>query len=85
MSLLVFVIRGGTMLAHYRRSLALSSPRNGFTFSMKYLVVPGSITYWLERGRYEAMMADTGDLRDQEIEDRYRDILEMQRVSQHRK
>ncbi len=52
MSLLVFLIRGCTMLAHYRRSLALSSPRNWLTFSLKYVVIPGAITYWLERGRY---------------------------------
>lgn len=54
---MMIMIKVGTKIAHYKRSLALSGPRNVPNAIFKYFVVPGLITYYLENDRYRGVMA----------------------------
>lgn len=63
----ILIIKVSTIITHYKRSLALSAPRNFVTGMVKYIFVPGIVTFMLERNRYHNMMSDVEDLKDSEI------------------
>lgn len=52
MTMTVLIIKVSTIITHYRRSLALSAPRNLTTGLIKYLLIPGVVTFMLEKNRY---------------------------------
>jgi len=58
MSLMIFFIKVSTIVTHYKRSLALSAPRNIINALVKYLILPGTFTYLLESKRYGNLMAN---------------------------
>lgn len=41
----MLLIKVGTIITHYKRSLALSAPKNVMTATIKYIALPGAITY----------------------------------------
>lgn len=75
MTIMIVMIKIITNLTHYSRSLALSAPKNLGSAFIKYLLIPGLGNYYLERDRYTQMMSRTDELKDREIEDRYRLLI----------
>jgi hypothetical protein len=55
---MIFFIKVSTIVTHYKRSLALSAPRNIINALVKYLILPGTFTYLLESKRYGNLMAN---------------------------
>lgn len=56
MTFLMIMVKVSTIIAHYKRSLALSNPKNIPNAILKYLLFPGLITYYLEKDRYREVM-----------------------------
>jgi hypothetical protein len=52
------IIKISTIMAHHQRTLALTAPKNMVSAVLKYVVVPGFVTFLLERDRYKVMMSD---------------------------
>jgi hypothetical protein len=55
---MIFFIKVSTIVTHYKRSLALSAPKNIINALVKYLILPSTVTYLLERKRYANLMAN---------------------------
>ena len=55
---MILFIKVSTIVTHYKRSLALSAPRNIINALVKYLILPGTVTYLLERKRYGNLMGN---------------------------
>ena len=64
MSMMMIFIKACTNLAHYRRSLSLSAPKNFMSAFLKYTIVPGIITFYLEYDRYRSLVSNAEDLKD---------------------
>ena len=60
--MMMLAIKFSTIVAHTRRSLALSAPRNIWTAMVKYIGVPGLFAWSLEYSRYQQLMSNLQDL-----------------------
>jgi hypothetical protein len=63
----MLVIKLFTILAHLRLSLALSAPRNLITRTIKYIVVPGIVTFAFERKQYRKIISNATELKNEEV------------------
>jgi membrane protein YqaA with SNARE-associated domain len=64
MTTLMIFIKLCTVAAHFRLSLALSVPRNFITRTIKYMVVPGIVTYLLNRKNYNMAIENAEELKN---------------------
>ena len=61
----------GTIMCGWRRSLALSAPRNISNGLLKYLAIPVGYSEWQNRKKWKILMKDCKDLDNNELNEKY--------------
>ena len=72
---MVMGIKVGSIVCHWKRSLALSAPRNISNWVVKYLAIPIGYGEWQDRKKWEDLMNNCEDLKNRELNEKYEEIL----------